>query len=186
MTPLYFPADALQFEQVLRSIFWQDGPRFIFSTRSEVPFIEKPDGSRFFDPAGGYSFQPGRDEIIREGTDGWVVSFGDMLFRSLDAVERLRAEGKNVGLINKPLINAPDEERLERIGSAPFVLVAESLNASTGLGSRFGTWLLERGFSPRYSHLGVRRVGDGGTFEQIGHQGLEADDILNRLRELTK
>lgn len=186
VTPLYFPADALQFEQVLRSIFWQDGPRFIFSTRSEVPFIEKPDGSRFFDPAGGYSFQPGRDEIIREGTDGWVVSFGDMLFRSLDAVERLRAEGKNVGLINKPLINAPDEEMLERIGSAPFVLVAESLNASTGLGSRFGTWLLERGFSPRYSHLGVRRVGDGGTFEQIGHQGLEAADILNRLRELTK
>lgn len=186
VTPLYFPADALQFEQVLRTIFWQDGPRFIFSTRSEVPFIEKADGSRFFDPAGGYRFEPGRDEVIRDGTDGWVVSFGDMLFRSLDAVERLRAEGINVGLINKPLINAPDEDMLARIGGAPFVLVTESLNASTGLGSRFGTWLLERGHSPRYAHMGVRRVGDGGTFEQIGHQGLEAADILNRLRQLTK
>ena len=182
VTPLYFPADALQFEKVLRHIFWQDGPRFIFSTRSEVPFIQKPDGSNFFDDS--YEFRPGKDEIIREGSDGWIVSFGDMLFRSLDAVERLRERGLNVGLINKPLVNAPDEETLALIGGSKFVLVAESLNASTGLGSRFGTWLLERGHTPRYAHLGVRNVGDGGTFEQISHQGLEAADILNKVLEL--
>lgn len=184
VTPLYFPADSLQFEQILRHIFWQNGPRFIFSTRSEVPYIQKPDGARYFDAASGYEFQPGRDEVIREGSEGWVVSFGDMLFRALDAVDRLRERGINVGLINKPLLNVPDEEMLQRIGQSKFVLVAESLNASTGLGSRFGTWLLERGLKPHYAHIGVRKVGDGGTFEQIGHQGLEASDILKKLEQL--
>ncbi len=183
-TPLYFPADALQFEQVLRHIFWKSGPRFIFSTRSEVPYIQKADGSRFFDPESGYEFRPGRDEVIREGEDGWVVSFGDMLFRAVDAVDRLRQRGVNVGLINKPLLNVPDEETMKLVGNSRFVLVAESLNASTGLGSRFGSWLLERGYKPDYAHMGVRKVGDGGTFEQIGHQGLEASDILARLEQL--
>src|SRR5690625_106578 len=184
VTPLYFPADALQFEQVLKDIFWQEGPRFIFSTRSEVPYIEREDGQRFFDPASGYEFRPGRDEVIREGTAGWVVSFGDMLHRSLDAVERLREGGIDVGLVNKPLINVPDEDMLEKIGKSGFVVVAESLNASTGLGSRMGTWLLERGLTPRYSQLGVNRVGDGGTFEQISHQGLDADAIARHLESL--
>ena len=183
-TPLYFPADTAQFEQVLRSIFWQQGPRFIFSTRSEVPYILKEDGSRFFDPEGGYTFEPGRDEVIRHGSAGWVVSFGDTLFRALDAVDRLRARGIDVGLINKPLINVPDEDTLKLIGGSKFVLVAEGLNSRTGLGSRFGTWLLERGHNPVYAHMGVGKVGDGGTFEQIGHQGLEASDILARLEQL--
>ena len=45
----------------------------------------------------GYTFVPGKDELVREGSAGYVVSFGDALYRALDAVERLRAEGVMVG-----------------------------------------------------------------------------------------
>lgn len=182
VTPLYFPADAAQFERVLKRIHGDKGARFIFSTRAEVPWILAEDGSRFFE--GDYEFVPGRDEVVREGTAGWVVSYGDMLFRALDAVERLRAEGIDVGLINKPLINVPDEDMLERIGNSGFVLLAETLNRNTGLGARLGTWLLERGLSPRYARMGVTRLGEGGTFAQITHQGLEPDDIVAQVRKL--
>jgi transketolase C-terminal domain/subunit/transketolase N-terminal domain/subunit len=183
-TPLYFPADTLQFEAVTRKIFFDDGVRFLFSTRSEVPYILDENGGHFFDPANGYSFDPAKDEIIRPGTAGWVVSYGDMLYRALDAVEQLRARGIDVGLINKPVLNVIDEETLQLAGSSPFVLLVENQNSHTGLGSRYGTWLLERNLKPRYERMGVTKLGEGGTWAQLLHQGLGADDILRRLEKL--
>jgi transketolase C-terminal domain/subunit len=64
------------------------------------------------------------------------VAYGDMLYRSLDAVERLRKEGVDVGLINKSTLNVVDEQVIKDIGSTGFVLVVESLNQRTGLGSK--------------------------------------------------
>lgn len=65
-----------------------------------------------------------------------AVAYGDMLYRSLDAVERLRKEGVDVGLINKSTLNVVDEQVIKDIGSTGFVLVVESLNQRTGLGSK--------------------------------------------------
>jgi transketolase C-terminal domain/subunit len=168
----------------VKKVLWDEGLRFIFSTRSEVPYIEEENGSHLFDEKGGYTFQPGVDEVVREGSAGWVVSFGEMLYRSLDAVETLRAEGIDVGLINKPTLNSIDEPTLAKLGSSPFVLVVEGLSVRTGLGIRFGTWLLERGYSPRYAHMGVNSTGHGGTWDQIPSQGLAPESIAARVKEL--
>ena len=102
-----------------------------FSNRSKIPYILKADGSKFF--GDGYEFVPGKDETILEGTAGYVVTFGDMLYRSYDAVLRLRQQGVDVGLINKPTLNIVDEETTKKIGSSPFVLVVETLNRKTGV-----------------------------------------------------
>ena len=107
-TWLYFPADAAQMDAIIRRVFFDRGIRFVFSTRSKVPWILKQDGSKFFE--GDYEFTPGKDETIVEGKAGYVVSFGDMLYRSYDAVLRCRQEGLDVGLINKPTINLVDEQ----------------------------------------------------------------------------
>ena len=70
---LYFPADAAQMIAVIDRVFFEKGVRFVFSTRSKVPWILKEDGTRFFE--GEYKFVPGKDEVILEGTAGYVVSF---------------------------------------------------------------------------------------------------------------
>lgn len=184
VTPLYFPADAHQYEAVVRRILWDQGMRFLFSTRSEVPYLLDENGERIYDPQRGYSFEPGKDEVIREGSAGWVVSFGEMIYRALDAVDRLRERGVDVGLVNKPTLNVVDEEMIGRLGSSPFVLVIEGLNSRTGLGSRFGSWLLERGHAPRYAWRGVSKVGEGGTWAQLGHQGLDSDDIVAHIEAM--
>ena len=41
----------------------------------------------------GYQFQPGKDEVIREGKDGYIVSYGEMTYRCLDAVLQLQQQG---------------------------------------------------------------------------------------------
>ncbi len=181
-TRLYFPADALQLKQVVETIWNEPGVRFVFTLRSVTPFICCEDGSRFYE--NNYTFRPGKDEIIRKGSAGYVVSYGDMLCRSLDAVERAREAGLDVGLINKPTLNMVDEDMMRTLGAAPFVLVVESQNVKTGLGSRFGGWLLERGLAPKYAALGVTKPGHGGLNEHMYYQGIDPDSILEKVRVL--
>jgi transketolase C-terminal domain/subunit len=128
---LYFPADAAQMIAVVDRVFFEKGVRFVFSTRSKVPYLLKEDGSRFYDDS--YKFVPGKDEIMVEGTAGYVVSYGEMVYRAWDAVLRLRKEGINVGLVNKPTLNLIDEEVTSKIGKSPFVLIVESQNQKTGV-----------------------------------------------------
>ncbi|MGD1862622.1 MAG: transketolase C-terminal domain-containing protein [Leptolyngbyaceae cyanobacterium] len=181
-TRLYFPADANQMKAVVKAVFNDPGMRFIFSTRSKVPYVLDADGSELF--GGDYTFTPGKDEMIREGSAGYIVTFGDSIYRALDAVERLKQEGIEVGLINKATLNVVDEDILAKVGQSPFVLVTESFNRRTGLGSRFGSWLLERGYSPKFAYLGTHEEGCGGLWEQFPHQGIDPTGIMAKVKEL--
>ncbi|CAD6578788.1 MAG: hypothetical protein CYPHOPRED_000673 [Cyphobasidiales sp. Tagirdzhanova-0007] len=206
---LYFPADPAQMRKVVSQVFFEHGIRFIFSTRAKVPWILKENSQeRFFD-SDDYKFVPGKDEIIRGADDpkaitGWVVTFGEMLYRVVDAVDRLNETEKGlvrIGVINKVSVNlvsacgyvAPatlkrdqqiDEESLNLIGNSKFVLVAESWNEKTGLGSRMGTQLLERNYAPKFKRMGATREGCGGLSEQIPFQGLDSQSVLVELQKL--
>ncbi|WAL59593.1 transketolase C-terminal domain-containing protein [Thermocoleostomius sinensis] len=181
-TKLYFPADANQMKACVEAVFFDPGLRFIFSTRSKTPIVLDSDGNELF--GGDYKFVPGKDEVIREGTAGYIVSFGDALYRALDAVERLKQDGLDVGLINKPTLNVVDEDMMAKLGNAPFVLTVECFNRKTGLGSRFGSWLLERGYAPKFAYLGTHEEGCGGLWEQYPHQGLDPVGIMNKVKQL--
>ncbi|KZS95621.1 transketolase [Sistotremastrum niveocremeum HHB9708] len=180
---LYFPADAAQMDAIIARIFFEKGLRFIFSTRAKVPWILKPDGSKFF--GDGYKFEPGKDDVILEGSKGYVVAFGDMVYRAHDAVLRVRQEGLDVGLVNKSTLNLVDEQTIRKVGTSPFVIVVESFNQKTGLGSKFGTWLLERQLTPKYAYMGVIHEGCGGLTEQIPHQHLDPQSIIQKIRSLS-
>ncbi len=181
-TRLYFPADAGQMTAVVKAVFHDPGLRFIFSTRSKTPNILTADGRDFYGE--GYEFVPGRDEGIRDGRAGFVVAVGDALYRALDAVERLREEGIDVGLVNKPTLNVVDEQMMQKIGATGFVVTVESLSRRNGLGSRMGTWLIERGLTPKFARLGTHREGCGGLHEHFYHQGLDPKSIMAKVKEL--
>lgn len=183
-TRLYFPADTLQLRAILKEVFTARGLRFLFSTRSATPYLLTEQGEKVYGE--GYAFVPGKDELIRDGKDGYIVSYGEMVYRCLDAVLQLRSQGLQIGLINKPTLNMIDEEMVAKVGRSPFVLVVESQNTKTGLGMRYGTWLLERGFCPKYGYLGTSKLGQGGIAEQLPHQGLAVDDIKEKVLALRR
>jgi len=83
-------------------------------------------------------------------------------------------------------LNVIDEEMVAKAGRSPFVLVVESQNTKTGLGVRYGSWLLERGFAPKYGHLGTSKLGQGGIAEQLPHQGLAVENIKEKVLALNK
>ena len=183
-TRLYFPADQHQFKACLKKIFGDSGLRFIFSTRSGVPDLLREDGGRFY--GDDYKFVPGRDDMIREGKDGQIVTFGESVYRCLDAAIKLKGQGLSVGVINKATLNVYDEAMMSRLVKSPMVLVAESFNVNTGLGSRLGTELLKRGFKGRYNNIGTHREGSGGLWQQMGHQGLDTDGIQSAVKASLK
>jgi transketolase C-terminal domain/subunit/transketolase N-terminal domain/subunit len=182
LTRLYCPADSNQMRAMLEKVFYDEGLRFVFSTRSATPYILDENGKLFYNA--DYRFVPGKDETIREGEVGTIVSYGEMLYRCLDAVERLRSEGVRVALVNKPTLNAVDDDMLKKIAQGGFVMVVETQSTKSGLGSRFGTWLLERGYHTAYAHLGVTKEGHGGLSEQIPYQGLSPADIREKVKAM--
>lgn len=183
-TRLYFPGDQHQFAACVKGIFNDPGLRFIFSVRSTIPDILKEDGTPFY--GAGYTFKPGKDEIIRQAPagGGYIVSFGETLYRSLDAVIRLNEAGVKVGLINKPTLNVIDPATMKTLAAAPFVLVAEGFNVKTGLGARFGTELLKAGFKGRYNNIGTNKEGCGGLWQQMGYQGVDSEGIQKSVKAL--
>lgn len=181
-TRLYAPADQHQMRALVARVFHDPGLRFLFSPRCSLPDILNEDGAPCYGP--GYRFEPGQDDVVREGRDGWIVSYGEVLSEALDAVTELRQSGLDVGLINKSTLNRVDEGSLARVGKSPFVLVAEAQNVHTGLGARYGGWLLERGLHPRYARAGTHQRGDGGAQEQVAQQGLDSASLVKTVRQL--
>jgi len=175
-TRLYFPADQHQFAACVKRIFPDPGLRFLFTTRATVPDILGEDGRPFYQ---GRPFEPGVDDLVREAGagGGYVVAFGEALYRALDAVIGCRENGLDAGLVNKATVNTVDAEMMDRLAKAPWVLVVEGWNVKTGLGSRFGSLLLRHGFKGRYDHIGTHTEGSGGLWQQMGHQGLDPKGI---------
>ncbi len=183
-TRMYFPADALQLKAILNTVFHDPGLRFIYSTRSGTPFILDEKGEKRY--GDGYTFTPDTDEVIREGRDGYIVAYGEMLYRCLHVVELLKEQGVDIGLINKPVLNVIDESMLATVGASPMVLVVETQNSKTGLGIRYGSWLLERGYTPQYWYMGTWKDGAGGLSEQIPYQGMGVDAIRDKVLQMVK
>ena len=182
-TRLYFPVDQHQFAACVKRIFRDPGLRFVFSTRAAVPDILGEDGKPLYQ---GKPFEPGKDYLVRPAPSGggYIVAVGETVYRALDAVIALQEQGVRIGLINKPTINVVDPQMMRTLASAPFVLVAEGWNVKTGLGSRFGSYLLQAGFKGRYDHIGTQREGCGGLWQQMGHQGLDSAGIAKAVRAL--
>ena len=57
-------------------------------------------------------------------------------------------------------------------------------NVKTGLGSRFGSYLLQAGFKGKYNHVGTHMEGRGGQWQQMGHQGLDSEGIQSAIKAL--
>jgi len=179
---IYFPADQHQFAKCLKSIYGDEGLRFIFSTRSAVPDLLDDQGKEVF--GDGYTFDAGKDTVVREGTAGYIVTFGETTYRALDAVIGLKEAGHDVGLIVKTCLNTYDETMMQKLAASPALLVAESFNVTTGLGSKFGTELLKRGFKGSYNHIGTHKEGSGGLWRQMAYQGLSPEGITAAFKKL--
>ncbi len=179
---LIVPADANQMDRAVRYAFSQYGNYAIGMGRESQPIITDDGGVPIF--SGGYVFRYGALDVVAEGSDATVLSYGNMLHRALEARRLLAKKGVSLRVVNVPCPLDPDVERIAEWGRQGPVIVYEDHNLRTGLGSIVADKLLEmRAFVP-LRKMGVKGYAPSGSPAEIYKvEGLTVEDLVRAVEE---
>jgi 1-deoxy-D-xylulose-5-phosphate synthase len=127
-------------------------------------------------------------EVLREGDDIAILSFGPLLQAALDAANKLRSEGISAKVINARFIKPMDEDMLLDLGDRGMpILTAEESALKGGFGSGVLEFFQERGYYDlRIACMGIpdRFIEHGSVKELLKEIGLTADNIALNARKL--
>jgi transketolase len=109
----------------------------------------------------------GKAQVLTEGKDGVIVTCGPQVPKALLAYEALKAEGKEVTVINNPFANRPDTATVAAaLNKANGKLITvEDHQIIGGMGAQLAHALLQEGVSFEYRGLGIE-----GKFGQSAYQ----------------
>lgn len=135
------PVDPNQCDRMIRYVASVSGNFYVRMGRAKLPVITREDGTPFF--AGSYVFEPGRADIVREGTDVTIVASGPMVERAMKVANTLSAvnanpasASKSVEVIAVSSLRPFDEETiLKSARKTGRVVTVEDHHSATGLGS---------------------------------------------------
>lgn len=129
-------------------------------------------------------------EVLREGTDASILTFGTTIPMALDAAAELEAKGISVRVVNARFIKPMDEEMLHRIlGEGKPVLTIEEALLQGG----FGSAVLEFAADHKYRHVDIERMGIPDVFIEHGNVdqllaeiNVTAEEAVRRIESLVK
>ncbi len=172
------PADASEMEPMIDLALSLDGPSAI-----RYPKCVAESVNRIHAPV-----EIGAAEIVETGEDGLIVVCGALLGECGRAVDLVRTEGLNLGLINARFVKPLDTETLvHAIRQAPFTLTVEEGMLAGGFGSAVLETLCDAGVEiARFHRLGIpdRYIEHASRSEQLQELGLTTDGIAAECRRL--
>ena len=153
-----------------------DGPVYLRFGRPKVPV---------FMPA-NEKFVVGKGIQLTEGTDVTIVATGHLVWESLQAAERLEAEGISVEVINIHTIKPLDEDIiLKSVAKTGCIVTAEEHNKLGGLGESVSRTLALNNPTPQEFIATDDTFGESGTPEQLMKKyGLDADAIVIAVKKV--
>ncbi|AHF08237.1 transketolase family protein [Desulfitobacterium metallireducens] len=172
------PADGEETRQAIDAAAAYKGPVYIRMGRLDVPIL--------FDE--NYTFEIGKANVIREGSDVTIFANGVMVAAALEAAEELAGRGVQAAVVNVASVKPLDEETITRMAKATgAVVTAEEHTIIGGLGSAVAEVLAENAPTP------MVRVGLKDSFGQSGRPlellekyGLTPTDIVKAVDEVLK
>ena len=127
----------------------------------------------------------GKAEILREGKDVALLTLGHTALDGAKAAELAAAEGLSVCHIDLRWAKPLDEEMLRYVAdNFQRVVTVEDGVLNGGVGSAVADWLLNNGYSPRITRLGIDdKFVEHGTVAQLKHLcGYDTEGILRALQ----
>ena len=170
------PADGEETRQVIMAAAKYIGPVYIRMGRLEVPLLFGEE----------YSFEIGKANVLKEGTDVAIMANGVMVAMALEAAELLATEGISVSVVNVASVKPLDEETIVRVAKqTKAVVTAEEHNIIGGLGGAIAEVLGEKQPTP------MVRVGLKDTFGESGRPqellvkyGFTKEDLVKAVHEV--
>lgn len=173
------PSDDVEAKAVVKAAVELDGPVYMRFGRLAVPVInDVPD----------YKFEIGKGTVLKEGTDVTIIANGLCVGESLEAAEKLAAEGINAKVINMATVKPLDNELvLAAAKETGKVVTVEEHSVIGGLGSAVCDLLSENLPTPVLK-IGVNDVfgHSGPAVELIKEFGLDADSIAKKVEAFVK
>lgn len=165
------PADATETRSAVFAAAEIDGPVYLRLARMATPVL-----------TGEYSkpFTLGKANILRDGNDVAIFTYGVEVFEALRAAEKLEKKGISVAVINMHTIKPLDEECILAYADRGMKIVtAEDASVIGGLGDAVASTLIKNRKSCQFASIGVQdRFGQSATPEELMDEyGISANKI---------
>jgi transketolase len=169
------PSDDVEARAAVKAAYEYEGPVYLRFGRLAVPVINDKED---------YKFEIGKGVVLREGKDVTIVATGLEVAESLEAAEKLAADGIDAKVINIHTIKPLDEELIVAAAKETGkVVTVEEHSVIGGLGSAVCDVLAEKA-PTKVLKIGVNDVyGESGPAKVLLEKyGLDANGIYNKVK----
>ncbi len=173
---VFSPCDAKETEEIIKYVANCDGPCYVRLGRLAVDSVN----------SSNYKFEFGKGVTLKEGNDCTIITTGSMVQVSLEAQQKLKAEGINVRVINLHTIKPIDTEIiLKAAKETGKIVTVEEHNVVGGLGSAVSEVICENHPS-LVKKIGINDIfGQSGKPEELFKEyGLTSDKIVKTIKSI--
>lgn len=170
------PSDDVEARAAVKAAYKHEGPVYLRFGRLAVPVINDRED---------YKFELGKGVVLREGKDITLIATGLPVAETLEAAEKLAADGIDAKVINIHTIKPLDEELIvEAAKETGKVVTIEEHSVIGGLGSAVCDMLSEKA-PTKVLKIGINDTyGESGpAVELVKKYGLDAESIYKKIKE---
>lgn len=170
------PSDDVEARAAVKAAYEHEGPVYLRFGRLAVPVINDCED---------YKFELGKGVVLREGKDITLIATGLPVAETLEAAEKLAADGIDAKVINIHTIKPLDEELIvEAAKETGKVVTIEEHSVIGGLGSAVCDVLSEKA-PTKVLKIGINDTyGESGpAVELVKKYGLDAESIYKKIKE---
>ena len=172
------PCDYNQTKAATIAVAEHHGPVYLRFGRPSVPVFTDPD----------QKFEIGKAWMVNEGTDVSIFATVHMVWKAIEAGEKLAEAGISAEIINIHTIKPLDTEAvLKSVAKTGCVVTAEEHNRFGGLGDSIAQVLATNHPTPQEYVAVNDSFGESGTPDQLMKKyGLDTEDIVNAVNRVIK
>jgi transketolase len=172
------PCDYNQTKAATIAIADYDGPVYLRFGRPTVPNFTPAD----------QKFEIGKAVMLNEGTDVTIIATGHLVWKAIEAGEKLAEAGISAEIINIHTIKPLDEDAVLRsVRKTGCVVTAEEHQMNGGLGDSISQLLVRKHPAPLEMVAVNDSFGESGTPDQLMIKyGLDATNIVEAVNKVLK
>ena len=179
---IILPADPNQTDRIIRYISKTHGNFLVAMGRSTNPILLDDKGTPLF--GASYEFRYGHADLVREGKDAAILTTGGMVYRAIQACEKLRENGVEVQVFNISCLSDLDGEAILKAAETGVIITYEDHHIQTGLGSLVANFLAGQSSRIRFRKLGVTQYGSSGKPDDLYRmQGLDVEGLVQAVMD---
>ncbi len=149
------PADDVEAKAMVKAAYEHDGPVYMRFSRYGASVIHDPDS---------FTFEIGKGEVLREGTDVDLIANGLLVAEALEAANLLAEQGISARVIDMATIKPLDEELvLKAAKECGRIVTCEEHSVVGGLGEAVCAVIAQHGLACPVERIGVN--------DEFGHSG---------------